>query len=413
MRQRGKFFIRASRMVWLSAAFLSGAAFAADEATQAAVFAESPFSLHGFGTLGVARSTNGGASYLRDVSQPKGIENAWSGRADSVLGVQASYRINDLAEAVVQGVSRYRYDGSYSPEISWAFLKYDVSPRLSLRVGRIGTEFLIQSDSRMVGYSYLPVRPAVDFFGIVPFNYGDGIDARVRWPLGDGVVRADVFAGVAREALPPYDLDGSPVMKGSLGYDSGPWQFRYIYAQAKLANNIERLEPLQSMLAAVGAQSTAKALELDGNVSRYHSIGLSYDDGDWQAQAALSTIRNETVMFENMRSGYFLLGRRIGSVSPFVGYSWTKSSKKSLETGLPDAYFSPLNTAVTTVLGQSHIDRHTVSLGARWDVYRNIDLKAQVDFVRGDKSSVLLLEDIKPGWDGHTTIFSLSMDFVF
>ena len=39
--------------------------------------------LRGFGTLGVARSTNGQAEVARDLLQPRGISDHWSGKYDS------------------------------------------------------------------------------------------------------------------------------------------------------------------------------------------------------------------------------------------------------------------------------------------------------------------------------------------
>ena len=377
------------------------------------LFENSAFSLKGFGTLGIARSTNSDAELLRDVSQPKGISNHWSARNDSALGVQAGYRFSDVSEVVIQGVSHLGDDGSYKPQLTWAFLKYDITPRFSMRLGRVGTEFLMQADSRMVGYSYLPVRPAIDFYGIVPINSGDGIDASLRWPVGDGIVRIEGFAGVATENLPPYDLEGSKILKGSIGYDEGRWQFRYIYAQAKLSENIERVEPLLATLTMLGATNAARKLEFEDTVSQYQSIGAAYDDGTWQVQGAINYIHHETDLMENSRAANLLIGRRLGNISPYLGYTWAKSSGKTVETGLPNPMFASINSAIASAMAGSHIDRKTISVGARWDFTRNMDLKAQVDFVRGSKSSKLLLEDIDSDWDGKTTVFSLSLDFVF
>lgn len=383
----------------------------------------SPFSIRGFGTLAAARSDNANAEFLRDVSKPHGISTRWSLRDDSLVGLQANYRINALAEIAVQGVSHYRYDGSYRPELTWAFLKLDPNPRLSLRVGRIGTEFLMQSDSRMVGYSYLSIRPNVDFFGGVPINYGDGADVQVRWPVGDGVVRAGAFAGVAREELPPYALDGSPIFKGSLGYDLGAWQWRYIIAKSRLANDIPYVEELRNALRALslggyGAAPAiaAKELGLAGHAGIYQSIGGGYDDGTLQVQFAFNSVQQEYRLFESFRAGYVIAGYRFGSVSPFVGYSWGRSRGKTLDTGLPAVpvpAITAINEGVAAAGRRTHEDRQIVSLGARWDLARNMDLKAQVDLVRADPSSLFLSENVKPGWNGRTTVFSVALDFVF
>ena len=63
--------------------------------------------LRGFGTLGVARSTNGQAEVARDLLQPRAISDHWSGKYDSNAGVQLNYLASDTVEAVVQAASRY------------------------------------------------------------------------------------------------------------------------------------------------------------------------------------------------------------------------------------------------------------------------------------------------------------------
>ena len=373
----------------------------------------SRFSFRGFGTLGVARSSSNDDRPLRDIAQPKGISNTWSARNDSVFGLQASYRFNDSLEAVVQGATFKRDDASYEPELSWAFLKYDVTPRLALRFGRVGAEFLMQADSRRVGYSYLPVRPAVDFYGIIPFGSADGMDAVLRWPLGEGTLSLEALAGQASGNIPAYDLDGSRLLRGTLGYDWGHWQVRYIYAQGKLSENIPSVEPLRNTLTMLGATSAADALAFKDATARYHSLGMTYDDGRWQVQAAVSRITHESAMMENLRAGTVLVARRFGDITPFAGYTWTKSSGKTLDSGLPNPMFAPVNDALAQALVSSRVHRQTRTLGVRWDFARNMDIKAQIDFIHGGKSSTLLFEDRASRGDGKTKVFSLSFDFVF
>lgn len=381
---------------------------------QTADTAPSRFTVNGFGTLGAARTSNPDAELLRDVSQPDGAGRQWSAKIDSILGVQGTWRLNPDLEVVTQVVSHYRQNGSFTPEVTWAFAKYDANPRLQFRVGRIGTEFLMQSDSRMVGYSYLPVRPNVDFFGGIPINYADGADAQVRWPLGDGVLRAGVFTGVARENLRTYNTNGSPTRKASIGYDAGPWQLRYIHARARLANGIDSMTPLLGTLNAMGAGAVAQSLEFKGSLSAYNSLGISYDDGTWQAQVAADAIAHQTASIENSKAGYVLLGRRLGSWSPFVGYSLSKSNPKPLNTGLTGPNFTALNQALTLVPARSHQDGQTFTLGARWDFTRNMDIKFQLDRTRGGTPPTsLLFSNVQPGWNGKTTVLSVALDFVF
>ncbi len=314
----------------------------------------------------------------------------------------------------MQGVSHYRDDGSFRPNLTRAFLRFDIDPGFSLFLGRVGMEMLMRADTRMVGYSYLPIRPAIEFYGVVPINYIDGVDARLSWPVGNGILRVDGSFGIARETLPKYNFSGASVAKGSLGYDIGAWQFRYIYVQAKLPNENEALTPLRDTLTLVGARGVADRLAIKDKVSAYHSLGAAYDDGDWQAQAAVNSIRHEPMTFQNSYAFNALVGRRFGSVTPYVGYAQIKSNAKTLASGLPNnPFFAQINSGLAQALTSSHADSRTVSLGARWDFRRNMDLKAQVDFLRTSKDSKLLLNNVDSDWNGRATVFSLSLDFIF
>jgi opacity protein-like surface antigen len=400
------------RHVWIPLALLAwlAAPVLAEEATST----EQAFSVRGFGTLGYAQSSNADAEFLRDLSQPTGVTNVGGLQIDSILGLQVNYRANEALEMAAQAVSHQRYDNSFTPELTWAFLKYDLNPRLSARLGRIGTEFLMQSDSRMVGYSYLAARPAVNFYAGVPINYGDGADLHLSTPLADGVLKGSLYLGVARERLPTYEVNGSQIRAASLGYEKGPFQLRLIHAQSVLTNSIAGLQPLRTQLAGMGAAAAASALDMQDTLSVYRSVGLAYDDGSWQVQAALNHITHGTVLTENSRAGYLFVARRMGNLSPYVGYAWTQSSAKALDTGLTGMAGAMLNPAVAAVLQASHQDQQTSTIGLRWDFARNVDLKAQFDFVHGEPTSTLLYRKVQQGaWDGHTTVFSLAMDFVF
>ena len=370
------------------------------------------FSLGGFGTLGFARST-GGEGLLRDVSQPKGISHRWSAHTDSVFGLQASYRLDDSLDAVVQGASFLRYDGSYRPRLTWAFLKYELTPRFSLRAGRIGTEFFMMSNSRRIGYSYLPVRPRVNFYGINPFATADGVDAHLKWPVGEGIFRLEAFAGKSSEKVLSYDIDGSRLFRGMLEYDQGYWQFRYIHARGKLAGNTRGLEALHSALRAEGANRAADALTVKDTVNRYHSFGITYDDGRWQTLLAATRVTSESPLLENLRAVTLLVARRFGDFRPFFAYTWAKSASKTLDSGLPNPAFAAINDAITQTMAASHLHCHTRALGVRWDFARNMDFKVEIDFIRNSKSSVLLSEGNVSHGNGRTKVFSLSLDFMF
>ena len=376
---------------------------------------EDAFSIQGFGTLGMARSSNGDAHILRSIRQPKGIGDEWSARQDSLLGVQAQYRFNEQVDAQIQAASYYREDGSFRPDVTAAFLKFDLDPRFSVRVGRVGLDLLMLADTRMVGYSYIPIRPVSESYN-VPLNYLDGVSARWRMPIGEGVMGVEGTAGVAREDLPHYEFSGSKGAKGSIDYQIGAWQFRYFYARAKLAHENESLTSLRQGLSMTPARRLADKLKLEGTTGTYESLGVGYDNGDWQLQMVFDAMRYENPALPNGSAFHCFVGRRIGNVTPYVGYSRARTDPKKLETGLPALpWYQPLNAGLAEAMAVSgpRMDSETFTLGTRWDFRRNMALKTQVDLVRGGKSVSMLVDDTDPGWNGKTTMVSVSLDFVF
>lgn len=372
-------------------------------------------SLKGFGTLGFARSNNDSVQYVRDLSQPDGLTRDWSGKVDSLLGLQANLRLSEKTEGVVQAVSRYRYDGTYTPEVTWAFLRHDVSPQLSLRAGRLGTEFYMLADTRLVGYANLTVRPPPDYYGSLVFSHIDGLDVSTTTPVAEGLLRGKLFAGISPEKTPfvkplTWDLEGSLLVGGHVDYQRGPWQLRLGHAQIRFENELPMNTLVENNFGIANFLSFVPELSAAGKWSRFSSIGTVYDDGPLQLQLMLSRTRHESASYEDSKAGYVIAAYRLGQMTPYLGYSQVKSSPKTLTTLPP----SPLAPLTASLVAQTHSDQHTLFLGGRWDLQSDLALKAQVDWIRGMPSSLFpFRSDDAPTWSGNMTVFSLALDFVF
>lgn len=368
---------------------------------------ESAFSLHGFGTLGATRTSTNDAEFVRDLSQPKGASKHWDGKVDSILGLQASWRLTPDLEAVVQAISHYRYDRSFKPEVSWAYVKYDPTPQVSLRAGRLGTEFFMMADSRQVGYSYLPVRPPGDFFWYLPFSSINGVDAALTVPVGEDVLRGKLYYGISEGNIPLADkqwsLDGSAMIGGYLDYQLGSWLLRASYANIRFNHNMPVDDILRANLPANMVGQARDYLAADNTRSHYYSVGAIYDNGPWQLQIMLNKITQGSRIFQSSSAGYLLAGYRVGPVTPYAGFSWIRSESRA----------ATLNPVIDVIMADAHAHQNTTILGARWDVARNVALKAQWDGIRGEPQSIFPFRNEQPGWTGKMDVFSLTMDFVF
>lgn len=399
---------RQTARVWLALALFRALSASAGDA------ADSPWDVHFFGTLGVATSSDDQAEFVRDLSQPDGVAGGdWSAKLDSMLGLQASYAFTPGLEGTAQVVSRYRHDGSWTPEVSWAFLNYAPDPGTHLRLGRMGTDFYFLADSRFVGYSYLPVRPSGDYFGSLPFFRLDGFDASRAWTLGDGLLRGKVFAGISGGKGPSeqyqWDLDDSPMLGGNLSYQEGAWTFRVGYARLRHAHDLPLRESLlgQGVPAPI-AEAAASALSVTDKWSGFYSVDAVYDQGPLQVQLSLSKVGQDNPFFQDTYAGYLLAGYRVGELTPFAGYSWAHSAQQTVTTG--NAFADPVIAIITP---WTHTHQHTYTLGLRWDFRRNMDLKLQWDAIRGRPESVMPYRWETAAWRGKTDVFSLTLDFAF
>ncbi|MEO8135384.1 MAG: porin [Betaproteobacteria bacterium] len=380
--------------------------------------AERLVSFSGFGTAGLAHSNTGGAEFARDILQPQGVVHGWSANVDSRLGLQVNMRATPEIEGVVQVVSSYTYANNYDPELTWAFVSYAPNPELKLRVGRLGWDVYMLSDSRYVGYSYLWVRPPVDYFGQLQIVHLDGADALFKRELGDGILSFKLYGGQAAQKIPSppygeYEVSG-PVGGGYVDYQNGDWQLRVGYTAVRVANESPSLAPLSAALRATGipaAEAIAADLSLAGKTLQMVSAGIVYDQGPWQAQLMFNRVYSDTLAFAPKESGYFLLGYRSGLWTPFVTVAGIQSHVSQRATGVPTP--NPLDSAVAAALAASASTQRTVSVGVRYDFMPNLDLKLQLDQVRVFDNAALLWRNPQPGWNGRATIFSIALDFVF
>lgn len=404
-------------MVCALAGFSLGWASVCSGAEEAALAAPVALSLHGFGTLGLTRGNQDSAEFVRDLSQPLGAGQQWSARVDSLLGVQANLLLGPHTEAVLQAVSRYHGNQTWQPELTWAFLRHELSPDVALRAGRLGTEFFMLGDSRLVGYSSLSVRPPPDFYGSLVFSYIDGVDASATLPAAQGLLKAKLFAGRSPEVSPfspgiIWDHKGSRLTGGYLDYLKGPWQVRLSHTEVRFANETPTDALLRSNgdpLAGLPYLALVPEMAMANKKARFRSLGLVFEDGPLNVQLMFNKIRHQSPAYADAAAAYGLVAYRWDRLTPYMGVSRSRSDRETLPSGPVPA----VDAITQSLVAQSYTDQTTYTLGTRWDWQKNLALKTQVDWVRGHPDSLFLFKATQPDWTGRMTVFSLALDFVF
>lgn len=383
----------------------------------------------GFGTIGASYNPSPEFDFVRDLLQSSGV--GYSRRIDfgldSRLGLQITAKANDQIELTSQVVSR-RALHQFKPEVTWAYVKYMPTDELDLRIGRLGFDVYPLADSRNVAYSYQWVRPPVDYFGNLIINYMDGVDAVYHYPIGNFTGKIKVFLGRAKEETSTdtpdviFSLKGSHISGGHLELQSQHWLARVGYTELVFANEFPNFEPLLAslrspMLAmfAPSAPQLAQQLQFKNKKMRYFAAGLIYDDGPLQAQWMVSRIRSETLGFASAGAAFFTLAYRVGSWTPYLNFAQTFPLHfRPVATGLPtqlDPSIQQLELGIQSIAKATLSKQTTQSLGVRYALSPNSDLKFQID--RINNTETLLIRYPQTRWNGKGTIYTCTYNFVF
>lgn len=390
---------------------------------------ESAVKVSGFGTIGASYNPSREFDFVRDLLQSSGV--GYSKRVDfgldSRLGLQISAQASEQIEFTGQIVSR-RALHQFKPEVTWAYMKYRPSDELDLRVGRLGFDVYPLADSRNVAYSYIWVRPPVDYFGNLIINYIDGVDAVYRYPIGNFTGKVKLFTGQAKEETSTdtpnviFSLKGSKIRGAHLELQSQNWLARLGYTELIFANEFPNFVPLLAtlrspMLAmfAPNAPQIAHQLQFKDKKMRYFAAGLVYDNGPLQAQWMVSRIHSETLGFAPTHSAFFTLAYRLQQWTPYLNFARTAPiHAHPIITNFPtqlDPSINQLEMGIQSIAKATLSRQTTHSLGLRYALSPNSDLKFQID--RINNSATLLIRTPQANWNGKGTIYTCTYNFVF
>jgi hypothetical protein len=406
----------------LACGLLAACAHAADaNSPQAADKLSWKFS--GFGTAGVAHASTRSADFTSTVlhATGAGYSDRWSPKVDSRIGAQLDVS-HGRWSAVLQMVSEQNLERNYRPQVEWANIKYQATPDLAVRFGRIALPVFLAADYRKVGYTLSWIRPPVEVYGSLPLASSDGVDATWRWSAGSLRNATQVFYGRTNTHL---FADNRLKARGIAGLsqiiESGPLSARVSALTADLTMQIG--DDLWAAYRRFGAPGAALADRYSIHSKRVSivSAGFNYDPGEWFLSAEVSRSQTRSLLGQTT-SMYAGGGYRIGDFTPYAGYAKVRADSNTSDPGLPLAAVpaplrptaavlnAGLNAYLSTIPVQS-----TVSAGLRWDVADSAALKVQYDRVRpadGSRGTLINQQaDFRSGQTVH--VASVALDFVF
>lgn len=405
----------------------------ADEAMQ--------FNFSGFGTLGATYNNNHEADFRPTLVMPAGpgASKATDPGVDTKLGLQGSAYFGRGLSGVVQVVVDRRYDNAYSPEFEWANLKYDISKNLYVRGGRVVAPVFMLSEQRNVGYSLTTVRTDAEVYSLNPITHLDGVDIGGKLEVAGGIWSLQATGGSTKLKLGAgVEISGSSAMFNTT-YEIGESTFRLGYSDYKLdilplsATTIQAFSGYRTAMSLINAgainlgyPAASANVSFDDVKVRILGLGYAYDDGRWLAQSEYVRRRSDGYVVQDGDAWYLLGGYRLGKFTPYASYSKLKSKEPAGQKPAVSPHPS-LNmlayvvNAVDADYGQ-HNDQSRFSLGMRYEAYKNMALKLQLDHVR--KTADPLMGNVGtfrdhaaypnfPTDKRSINLVSLNLDFVF
>lgn len=384
----------------------------------------SMFSFSGFGTLGVVHSSEKNADFTSSVFKPDGAgySESWSPGVDSRIGAQLTARFSRQFSALVQVVAEQRYDDTYKPSVEWANIKYQFTPDLSARIGRIVLPVYMVSDFRKVGYANPWVRPPTEVYGTNPVTNIDGTDLSYRLHLGE--ITTTLHGTYGRDYTSDYPHGVSSKARDVWGivdtteYGAASFYVSYLQSHISLRPPIALFDAFRQF----GPQGIAIAdnYELIDKTVRVVTLGASYDPGNWFSMAEWTHSKYHS--FLGKSTGWYVSGGyRIGRFTPYITDAQVTNAITS-DPGLTLSTLPPylavpaaaLNAGLNQVLARNPVQR-TISAGLRWDFTKNFDFKLQCDHTRLGPGSPGTLINVQPGFrsGGTLNLFSATVDFVF
>lgn len=402
------------------------------------------FNLSGFGTLGVV-STSTNDVQFNYPGQGGGAGKHPSITPDTKLALQGTYKFAPSLSATAQLMSKYDAVGQFTPGFDWAFAKWQATPALNFRAGKMGAPFFMISDFRNVGYANTAVRPNLDVYGQVPTDKMEGIDATYQYNMGSTTLNATVYAGNAKDdytsalhkgalALGPSSFELSR-LKGinlTAETDSG-LTLRAGYAKSKFnlsSESIDLMQEVGNCLANAVAHAQClmdnKSLNADGQNRLYNysatslltyinalgasynglidanavtknknisflGFGATYDQDNWIITAEYTKRRSDNFIADTT-GWYANVGYRVGAFTPYVALSRISVDSFNVEhnPAAPTTGSAVIDGAVTEL---------RTGLQSSLQSLMNVEALSQRTYTIGSRWDVMPNVALKAQWD--------------
>jgi len=245
---------------------------------------------------------------------------------DTRAGLQLDFTIDEKTSATLQFVSKASVD-NFDPDLSWAYLSYNMMPDLTIRAGRFRLPIYLASDYLDIGIAYPWIRPPTEVYSTINMSNLTGIDILYSKQIGDWIWSTQPFIGTSEFERGDFtstfkDLYGinSAISTGGLTVRISIMEYEYSIKPWPLSDAHAQL--IQDLRAA-GFSELQEYGNPNGRTSTFLAAGVSWHNNVWGFQS-------EWVRRDNATSGpdvdgyYITTSYQRGSWQPHITFASRK-----------------------------------------------------------------------------------------
>ena len=332
--------------------------------------------------------------------------------ADNTLGLQVTADVNSKVNMTTQLIAK-AVDDSYDVYAHWAYISYELSPDVTVRMGRMNFPGALFSEVQEVGFSYPWIRNPIEVYTLMPISSHSGFDVFYRFEALDidWVMQSSVGSFPALGAIgATIEIDLAYGFSFSAYTDHGKWNLSIINTED---TNI-----------AIPVGGTEVSINFDVG---FATAGFDLEFGNIVVISEImkKMIKNnpaaDIYSKSDMLAYYLTLGYRMGDFIPHFTYGGSQSDHKPVlypaGSALPGTPPSDIPAqywvAPTDMLVASSVElflQKSYTAGLRYDYSSQVALKFEVQRIVPDKG----------GWGVFYTdpgdkadLISMAVDVVF
>jgi hypothetical protein len=348
-----------------------------------------------------------------------GYENSLKANQQSLLGIQADYKISDKFSVTGQLIQRA--GGLRDSGVEWLYLTYTPTRSLKFKLGRQRTPVFNYSDFVDVGFAYPWVSLPQLAYRPFLFPSFDGLHVNYEWSRKAYTFNLEGYWGQfdmtsdfegQRFTTQLSDLHGTvaTVAFGNL-------TLRGSYHTGQAETEQQTLFEFGQQLSQLGFNESAQSIATKGGGGLYQA-SIHYENLDYFLLAEFSKLDSDIFITPNTSTRFVSAGYNF---FPFVGYvSYAKNINRyaPAETEIPQGVNPQLDALALAYqqVFQTLVDDSSTSLtlGVRWDVLSNLALKVETSVIRADAGSRgFLLSQPNGASDGKGHLHRAAIEWVF